>query len=56
LTFIPTHLSAVYTLGRRTALVLDVGYKETQILPVAENIPLAIQFNSLPYASQAVHK
>jgi actin-related protein len=56
LVFLPSHLAAVYTLGRSTALVLDVGYRETQIMPVAEGIPLAIQFDSLPYASQAIHK
>ncbi|CAF0835584.1 unnamed protein product [Adineta steineri] len=56
LVFIPSHLSATYTLGRNTALVLDVGYKETQIMPVAEGVPLAIQFDSLSCAGQAIHK
>ncbi|CAF4286219.1 unnamed protein product, partial [Adineta steineri] len=56
LVFIPSHLSATYTLGRNTALVLDVGYKETQIMPVAEGIPLAIQFDSLSCAGQTIHK
>jgi len=56
LVFIPSHLVATYTLGRSTALVLDVGYKEAQILPVAEGVPLAIHFDSLPCAGQAIHK
>ncbi|CAF0781542.1 unnamed protein product [Adineta steineri] len=56
LVFIPSHLSATCTSGRNTALVLDVGYKETQIMPVAEGIPLAIQFDSLSCAGQAIHK
>jgi len=56
LAFIPSHLGATYTLGRTTALVLDVGYKEAQVMPVAEGVPLAVQFDSLPYASQAIHK
>jgi actin-related protein len=47
---------ATYTLGRNTALVLDVGYKEAQIMPVAEGVPLAIHFDSLSCASQAIHK
>jgi hypothetical protein len=25
-------------------------------MPVAEGVPLAIQFDSLPYAGQAIHK
>ncbi|CAF3568775.1 unnamed protein product [Rotaria socialis] len=56
LAFVPSHLGATYTLGRSTALVLDVGYKEAQIMPVAEGVPLAVQFESLPYAGQAIHK
>ncbi|CAF0869647.1 unnamed protein product [Rotaria sordida] len=56
LAFVPSHLGATYTLGRSTALVLDIGYKEAQIMPVAEGVPLAIQFDSLPYAGQAIHK
>ncbi|CAF4523367.1 unnamed protein product [Rotaria sp. Silwood2] len=56
LAFIPSHLAATYTLGRNTALVLDVGYKEAQIIPVAEGLPLAIQFESLSYAGKAIHK
>ncbi|CAF0823029.1 unnamed protein product [Rotaria sordida] len=54
--FIPSPLAATYTLGRNTALVLDVGYKEAQIMPVAEGVPLAIQFDSLSYASKAIHR
>lgn len=54
--FVSSHLAATYTLGRSTALVLDLGYKEAQILPVAEGVPLAVNFNSVPYASQAIHK
>jgi actin-related protein 10 len=56
LAFIPSHLGATYTLGRSTALVLDVGYREAQIMPVAESVPIAVQFDSLPYAGQAIHK
>jgi len=25
-------------------------------MPVAEGVPLAVQFDSLPYAGQAIHK
>ncbi|CAM4972718.1 unnamed protein product [Rotaria socialis] len=54
--FIPSHLAATYTLGQNTALVLDIGYKEAQIMPITEGIPLAMQFDSLSYAGQAIHK
>ena len=33
-----------------------MGYKEAQIMPVAEGVPLAVEFDSLPYAGQAIHK
>ncbi|UJR08550.1 hypothetical protein I4U23_012811 [Adineta vaga] len=56
LAFVPLHLGATYTLGRSTALVLDIGYKEAQIMPVAEGVPLAVQFDSLSCAGQAIHK
>ena len=56
LAFVPSHLGATFTLGRSTALVLDVAYKEAQIMPVAEGVPLAVQFDSLPYAGEAIHK
>jgi actin-related protein 10 len=56
LAFVPSHLGATFTLGRSTALVLDVGYKEAQIMPVAEGVPLAVEFDSVSYAGQAIHK
>ncbi|CAF0796461.1 unnamed protein product [Adineta ricciae] len=56
LAFVSLHLGATYTLGRSTALVLDVGYIEAQIMPVAEGVPLAVQFDSLSCAGQAIHK
>lgn len=33
-----------------------MAYKEAQIMPVAEGVPLAVQFDSLPYAGEAIHK
>ncbi|CAM4743566.1 unnamed protein product [Rotaria magnacalcarata] len=54
--FIPSHLAATYTLGQNTALVLDIGYKEAQIMPIAERLPLPMRFDSLSYAGQAIHK
>lgn len=33
--FVPSHLLCTFTVGGGTALVVDVGYKETTILPVS---------------------
>lgn len=33
--FIPSHLLCTFVVGRASALVVDVGYKETTILPVS---------------------
>ena len=33
--FVPTHLLCTFTIGRATSLVVDVGAKETTILPVS---------------------
>ena len=33
--FMPSHLLCTFAIGRQTALVVDIGYKETEILPVS---------------------
>ncbi len=33
--FIPSHLVSTFTIARSTALVVDVGFIETTILPVS---------------------
>ena len=38
--FIPAHLASIYTLGITTALVLDCGYADCQVMPIAEGITL----------------
>ena len=40
-TFVPSHLVCLFTIGRQSALVVDVGFKETTILPVSLNQMLA---------------
>lgn len=34
--FMPSHLAALYALGINTALVIDCGYEDTQVMPIAE--------------------
>ena len=38
--FIPSHLASIYTLGITTGLVLDCGYSDCQIMPIAEGVIL----------------
>jgi actin-related protein 10 len=34
--FIPSHLAALYSLGINTALVIDCGFEDIQIMPISE--------------------
>lgn len=47
--FMPSHVSSLYTLGITRALVLDCGYSDSQIVPIADGMPLTglIDFMSL---------
>ncbi len=36
--FFPIHLSCLSTLGKSTALIIDIGYKETTVLPVSVSV------------------
>lgn len=38
--FLPSHLAPLYTLGINTALVIDCGYTDCQIMPIAEGQPM----------------
>ena len=33
--FVPSHLLSTFTIARPSAIVVDVGYKETTVLPVS---------------------
>ncbi|KAL5008860.1 hypothetical protein ScPMuIL_014441 [Solemya velum] len=51
-----SHLLALTAIGVNTGLVMDVGYTETLLIPVYEGIPVIKAIQSLPIASQAIHK
>lgn len=53
-TFVPSHLLCLFTIGRQSALVVDVGCSETTILPVYEGIPVVTAWQSTSYAAEAV--
>lgn len=44
----------MFTLGISTALVLDVGYNETILIPVCEGVPVLRLWQAMPLAGHAV--
>ncbi|KAL1138735.1 hypothetical protein AAG570_008797 [Ranatra chinensis] len=52
--FVPSHLVALCTLGVKTALVIDVGYEEVQIIPVYEGVPILKAWQAQPLAAKAI--
>lgn len=50
----PSHCASLFTLGISTALVLDVGYKETILIPVCEGVPVLRLWQAMPLAGEAV--
>lgn len=56
LIFVPAHLMSIFTLGITTALVLDVGYNETAVLPVYEGFTLLCSWQGLPVGGRAIHR
>lgn len=53
--FVPSHMAALYTLGISKGLVVDLGYTDCQIMPVAENIPLANLCGFANLGAKAIH-
>ncbi|KAJ3088322.1 hypothetical protein HK102_009040 [Quaeritorhiza haematococci] len=54
ITFIPTHLLSLLSMGRNTGLVVDCGYLETSVLPIFDGRPLIHKIQTIPLAGQAV--
>ncbi|KAK3092796.1 hypothetical protein FSP39_007301 [Pinctada imbricata] len=53
--FAPSARLALLTLGINVGLVIDLGYTETEVVPVYENIPVIKALQSLPLGSKAIH-
>ncbi|KAK4328681.1 hypothetical protein Pmani_000928 [Petrolisthes manimaculis] len=53
--FVPSYLVAVMTLGCSTALVLDLGHNEARIVPVYEEVPILNAWQALPLGAHSVH-
>ncbi|CDW53999.1 Actin-related protein 10 [Trichuris trichiura] len=54
--FAPNSLCSCLPLGLQTALVVDVGYSGTQVLPVFDGISLLHSIQTSSVGSQAVHR
>ena len=52
----PSHLMPLFGLGLQHGLVLDVGYKETTLIPVYQGVPILKAWQALPLASEALHR
>lgn len=53
--FMPSHLAALYTLGTNMGLVLDCGYTDCQIMPIAESVPMIGQVDFMNLGGQRIH-
>ncbi|KAF8786801.1 actin-related protein 10-like [Argiope bruennichi] len=56
LVYVPSHLMALFTLGISSALVMDVGYSETIVLPIYCGVPILNTYESLPVGGQLIHR
>ncbi len=52
----PSHLVVLYTLGINTALVIDIGFEETTILPICEGTPLIHAWQAQPLGVKAIQE
>lgn len=53
--FLPTHLVATSTLAVETAVVVDIGYKETSVIPVYSGVQVLSAWQAQPLGAEAVH-
>ncbi|XP_035784460.1 actin-related protein 10-like [Anopheles albimanus] len=53
--FIPMHLVVLATLAIDTALVVDMGYKETVVVPVFSGVQALYAWEAQPLAAESVH-
>ncbi|XP_014274198.1 actin-related protein 10 [Halyomorpha halys] len=56
LLYLPSHLIVLAGLGLSTALVVDVGYSESQVIPVFEGVPVLNAWQAQPIGSKAVEE
>lgn len=54
--FMPSHLAALYTLAVTRALVVDCGYVDCQVVPIAEGIPMCGLCDFASFGAKRVHE
>uniref|UniRef100_A0A0A9YD65 Actin-related protein 10 n=2 Tax=Lygus hesperus TaxID=30085 RepID=A0A0A9YD65_LYGHE len=54
--FVPSQLVTLCALGVRSALVVDVGFTEAQVIPVFEGVPILNAWEAQPLAGHAIEK
>ena len=54
--FLPSHISALFTLGLRSGLVLDCGYSETSVIPIYEQTPILSAVEYIDLAGKSIHE
>jgi actin-related protein 10 len=54
--FLSSHMSPLYTLGISKALVLDCGYSDCQIMPIAENLPMSGLCSFMNLGGKGIHE
>jgi actin-related protein 10 len=53
--FVPSHLLALYSCGVETGLVVDLGYLETSVVPIYEQVPILKAVEYVNLAGKSIH-
>jgi actin-related protein 10 len=54
--FLSSHVASLYTLGINTALIIDCGYSDCQVLPIAEGMQMTGLCDFLNLGAQRLHQ
>lgn len=53
--FVPSHVASLYTLAISTGLVIDLGYTDCEILPIAEGVPMIGLVDFVDLGAKRIH-
>ncbi|XP_037933205.1 actin-related protein 10 [Teleopsis dalmanni] len=54
--FVPTHIMAISTLAISSGIVIDIGYSETNVMPIYSGVQILKAFQDQRYGGQLIHK
>lgn len=54
--FVPTHLMALSTLAVPSGVVIDMGYKETTIVPIFSGVQILKAFQDQAFGAKSIHE